>query len=400
MEVRAVKPEEVVHFYQIQSIAYLYTQDFSGYEKEPNKFQGGYENVRAVFDDSGKLCAGLVLNPFSMHFDGSTVMMGGIGGVATLPEERRKGYVRSLFKSCVEEMYDKGYIFSYLFPFSYAYYKKFGYELSMTDVEYTLPFSALNHLKQTGNVQMFKPGMDTADVIRIYDQYTAGKNFSIAREEKNWKGFFSKDPNKNNVFTYIWYTKEGTAKGYLQCSIDRSDHSSKEPNMRMNELVWLSTEALSGMLAFMQNFSSQFHKLIIRIPHFEDLMPFFPEPYQLEQRIKAHGMNRVINVKKALELMRIPSGKGELAIEVHDDFFPRNTGKYLITWKEDQSKVTFDPEERESDLICDVTCFSQLVTGFKTVSQLSDMGSVKVKGDTKGLNKLFTKTQLFSNDFF
>ena len=86
--------------------------------------------------------------------------------------------------------------------------------------------------------------------------------------------------------------------------------------------MWLDTEALEGIFAFMGKFGSQVKNLIWKAPPFVKLLPFFAEPYDIGQEIHMYGMNRIVNVQKAFELMSLPEGKGEIVIRVEDDFFP------------------------------------------------------------------------------
>jgi predicted acetyltransferase len=398
VEIRPIKPAERIQLSKIQGIAFLFTQDFSEYEQNPEKFEKGYETGRAAFDDSGKMCSGLELIPYHVRFDGNTVPMGGIGGVASLPEERKKRYIRKVFEYCTEEMYEKGVVFSYLYPFSHEYYRKFGYELNLTGIECAVPFSSLSHFRQTGDVRMFVPGMETSDIISVYRQFIQDKNLSVVREQKHWERFFGKDPFKTNIFLYVWYDGEGVAKGYFQYSVERNEKNRQEQNMKIHEFIWLNGEAFAGMLAFLNGFYPQFRNLFLRLPHFADILSFFPEPYKVEQHIRTQGMNRVVNVRKALQLMKAPSGSGEAVIEVEDPFFPRNSGRYLVVWEDGKSGVA--ESDREPDMICSVNDLSQLITGFATVSQLHTAGRIEAKRGFDRLDKLFAKKKLFLNDHF
>ena len=81
-----------------------------------------------AFTDDGELMSSLSVTPFSIRFDGSVCPMAGIGAVQTLPPYRRRGGIAACFASALPELYADGYLFSYLFPFSTAFYRRFGYE--------------------------------------------------------------------------------------------------------------------------------------------------------------------------------------------------------------------------------------------------------------------------------
>lgn len=393
-----ITPDERIQFSKIQSISFLFPRDYSKYEDNPKELQDNYETVRAVFNDDGVMCSGLELHPYRVYFDGNFVKTGGIRGVATLPSERNKGYVRKLFEYIMEEMYEKGYVFSYLFPFSYSYYRKFGYELNMNIVQCILPFSSLNHFRQFGKMELFLPHMDSSHIKSIYNQYIQGKNLALDLQS-HWSMFHKEDPYASNIYLYTWYDKEGKAKGYLQYAIDRSDKSSSKPDMKLKEIIWLNGDAFRGMMAFLNSFASQFRNLIFMIPDHEDISLYFPEQKEIQQQIQAYGANRVVNVKKALKLMKTPAGSGKITIEIKDDFFPRNTGRYLIEWENGDKMVTSGRKE-EPGLICGVHHLSQLITGYRTAAQLQMAGHIEVLDEIEVLNSLFPKKDLYILDVY
>ena len=398
MEVRPIRPIEKIQVSKIQNIAFSSSRDFSQAQENMEEFQRGFETGRAAFDDQGKMCSCLELIPYKVRFDGHIVSMGGIGGVASLPEERKKRYIRHIFKYCMEEMYEKGYVFSYLYPFSHPYYRKFGYELNMVGIECSIPFSSLGHFEQGGDVRMYTAGMDTTGIITVYNQFIQDKNLSVVREEKQWESFFEKDPYKDNVFLYTWYDEEGSAKGYIQYSVKRAEDDEHEHDIKVLEFIWLNTVAFQGILAFLKNFSSHFNKIVWKSPHFVDILSFFPEPYQIEQQLQASGMNRVVNAQKALELMQVPCGNGNITIEIKDEFFTRNSAKYKVIWENGRLEVISGRDE--SDIICNINEFTQLVTGFSSVSQLNAAKKIELSGNPTMLNHLFAKKDLFLNDYF
>jgi predicted acetyltransferase len=56
--------------------------------------------------------------------------MGGIAGVATWPEHRRKGSVTRLLNKALSAMKKKGQTISLLHPFNINFYRRFGWELT------------------------------------------------------------------------------------------------------------------------------------------------------------------------------------------------------------------------------------------------------------------------------
>ena len=361
----------------------------------------GYKTGRAAFDDNGKMCSCFDLIPYSVIFDGSEAKMGGIGGVASLPEEREKKYIRNIFEYAMNEMYEGGYVFSYLYPFSHIYYRKFGYELNMTTIKYNIPVSSFRQFTQTGRISMVADDAERQIVRALYEEFIKDKNLAVVRTDKLWKKRFDSDPYRDNVFLYVWYNRHDEARGYIQYNTEKS--GGIKAGIVVRELVWLDTEALKGIFAFLGKFGSQVENFIWKAPSFTNLLPFFDEPYEIGQEINLFGMNRIVNVQKAFELMTLPRGKGEVVIRVEDAFFPVNTGNYRIAWNSgDRSVEKTDIKESHAgpDLSCDVQSLSQLVTGFLTPDELEFAGKIAVNGNREALAEIFRKKRLFINNYF
>ena len=54
--------------------------------------------------------------------------------VGTLPEARGSGAVRALMGEILREFRSQGNLFTFLIPFSFAFYRRFGFELSSINV--------------------------------------------------------------------------------------------------------------------------------------------------------------------------------------------------------------------------------------------------------------------------
>ena len=96
-----------------------------------------------ALSEDGTLAAGLACYDFHAFLQGEAVSNGGIGGVVTHPAYRRQGAIREIFTELLRETRSNGEILSSLYPFSHAFYRKFGYELCDGRVRHTLPLAQL-----------------------------------------------------------------------------------------------------------------------------------------------------------------------------------------------------------------------------------------------------------------
>jgi predicted acetyltransferase len=117
-------------------------------------------------------------------------------------------------------------------------------------------------------------------------------------------------------------------------------------------------------------------------------------------------MSRLVNVKAALELMRRPGSKatadleGEYVVEVEDKSLPVNTGKYLVEFGREGSKVS--STSKKPDISCDIHTLCQLVTGFRTLenAMYARQKGLEVHKNIDTLKNVFTIRPQHINEEF
>src|SRR5690242_14662527 len=87
------------------------------------------ENKR-VLRVNGSIVSCLTIVDTACWIGQGVVRLGGVAGVVTRPALRRRGYAGRLLRETVRTLDEQGYALSALFPFSYDYYRKFGWELA------------------------------------------------------------------------------------------------------------------------------------------------------------------------------------------------------------------------------------------------------------------------------
>ena len=130
-----------------------------------------YEKIGAYIGD--KLLAGLNISPFSIRFDGNDCDMAGVGGVCSDPELRRSGAIRAMFMKAFESMKNGGQIFSYLHPFNALFYRKFGYELSVEKICWTIPLEFMPSASNIG-IKHYEGTSDRRRILKKYILDTLG----------------------------------------------------------------------------------------------------------------------------------------------------------------------------------------------------------------------------------
>ena len=99
-----------------------------------------------VFNDAGVSMSHAGAVTRQTRFAGSNITTLAIGGVGTAPEYRRNGCVRAMFEEILPKAKENGWAVSILHPFSFSYYRKFGYEKVSDHVLLSFPITALDFL--------------------------------------------------------------------------------------------------------------------------------------------------------------------------------------------------------------------------------------------------------------
>lgn len=394
MIIRKISPKEHIAVRKMQTIAFSGKGDFDLAETNVEKFTQGYESAIGVFDDNGKICSSVYLIPYEIRFNENTVKMGGIGGVATLPEERNKGYIKELFKYCFTEMFKNDQIFSVLYPFSNVYYRQFGYEWCIKNQNIEIPLSAFSHFNKQGEVKLYSNNEDKDIIKKIYAEFIENKNLSVVRNEKQWDKHLNKDPYKTRQYTYIYFDNSGKPMGYIIFEIT----GSTELNIKVVELVWLDYAALMGIFGFIKYFHPQHKLFICSVPEFINIHLLFPEPYDIKSELLISGMARIVNLQKVLKLMCFPKEKGQLVIKVRDTYIESNNGTFLLTW--DSRGIEVVKEKCVPDLDCTIEVLTQMIIGCAKLEDFIGSSNLQVYSKQALLSSVFCTKQVFINDFF
>lgn len=124
MLIRELRDDELYKSAKLSSLAFSYAVNI-----EEKKKEGLKEHTYGAFLDDGEtLIAQVVAICYASYHNGVSVGALGIAGVASSPEHRRAGAVRAIFNHLFSIAGEKGWELSYLYPFSFRYYRKFGYE--------------------------------------------------------------------------------------------------------------------------------------------------------------------------------------------------------------------------------------------------------------------------------
>jgi predicted acetyltransferase len=137
------------------------------------------------------------------------VRLAGIAGVATPPELRRRGYAGRLLMETLHTLDTRGFALSALFPFSYAYYRKFGWELAGFACRCLTASAYLPAYPEAQHVRLARPD-DVPQLERLYNATSRGQALHCLRDAKRW--LYLLDHVKQPL---VYSPDKQTVEGYL-----------------------------------------------------------------------------------------------------------------------------------------------------------------------------------------
>jgi len=393
---RNLKENEIQDLRKLQSLVYFMKYDENRTVITPELDKLRWKHARGAFTEEGKLAAVLEMIPFKSYLDGKAVGSSGVAGVATLMEHRRGGAVKNLLKNAYEEMNDKGDVMSYLYPFSHEYYRKYGYDQGSYSDIITVDIKQFYETRSVGYTKQYFPGDGFADLKFVYDKFASQFNCCVAREDWRWETSFSQDPYQNNVRVFIRYNQKSEPIAYLK--METKVFAKYINDMVVLESAWHGDEGIQGLIAIINGFNGDLRKIFLEVPVGFPIELLVRESWELEVKRHHTGMNRIINVQKALETIKKPEKPGKTIIGVEDSYAPWNTGNWLVEWDAVQSRVSYT--KTQADIKCTAPSFSQLVTGHMNLESILNRQDVEVSANREMLSSLFVKKPCFIWDRF
>ena len=396
MEVRKLKPEENVRLQLLEHICFVEwaPEDRLAWLKDPLAHADNYEYAWGCFDADGTLLSGVSVMPAQMAMNGRAADMAFTGGVVTLPEARNRGCIKKIYEKAFYAMKEQGIVYSFVYPFSFAFYRKFGYEHAYSRSRASIGMEALGIYPFPDGVRAYVTGGPAGDFKTVYGQFICDKNLAIIRDEKGWAKLLDRDPHARRQFTYIHYAANGP-DAYLLYE-PKTDEDGN--TLKIEELVWSDLNGLYAMLGFIYGLNPQYGTVSWEVPECLDVFGLVENSFDVSVKWEHAGMNRVIDAAGALELIEAPVGGGSFVLSVYDKFLPFNSGRYLIEWE--AGHLSVKTTDKTPDAETGIETLAQLTAGYLTFPQILNRKNFQIHSKHETLAALFPRKNLFMTEMF
>lgn len=344
---REVPPEDYERFAQFHAVSYANDPARALENVRAHRFA----EVRGVYSH-GRLVCGAYLLPLQIGAGGAFVACGGIGGVATPPEDRRRGYTAALLRGMADELRASGTPFSKLGAFKNSFYGRYGW----ATYHETRAFSGSPRLFATfRRMQRGAWSPVGAEAIpeldAIYRGALRARFGPVLRSEEWWQ------ERVLERFNYLWRDDEGRARAYVLFSFE----DGWPRKMTCREVVAADPEARAQIFAFFAQHEDQSEEIRFAAPADAPVQMLMPDP--LECRLEPGYMLRLIDVALALSAMPYPGDiAGRLTLAVADDWLDHNQGVFALDLAEGKGACRRLPDDAEADLALDVRQLAQIVS--------------------------------------
>jgi len=318
----------------------------------------------AMFEGSEE-CSHMTVCTIQTRFAGSIVPGMFIGGVGTEPQHRRSGCVRRQFEHIFPMAEERGWAVSLLHPFSFSYYRKFGYEKVSEHKILEFPMKALDFApRQNGFVPASTPER-LADAAKVYEAFAAaGRHLMFVRMDT---GLFE---SKNGRKTYLRYNAQGEPIAYVIIGLEDYLYVNRmvSVNLHVYEYGYTSPEALWDILGFLRMFEGEMDTIKVHdysmAPELDGILRHYTHTrYTAIPDIMA----KVLDTEKLLLANAYPQRPGHFVLKVEDDM-PRVAGTFAVEYADGCAEVRRIAADAPADITASAPALSQLLYAYQPYS--------------------------------
>ncbi len=309
---------------------------------------------------------------YQMRIGRARVRVGGVGGVATDGEFRKRGYMARTATATIEAMREAGYHFTMLFGIG-NFYHRFGYVRAWAETDFYANTADLPQDRPAVRPQRFAP-RPRADIDRLYNRFNATTTGTAVRPIYR-KGYpFWVKPQDG----YLWRDADGELAGYVMVS--RRGHQ-----LQCSEYCGDAEQALRVLSALARRHACDtvyFHTL----PYFSDLARLLRRgSCRTETRYRWSGgaMMQVLNLRSALAAMEV-----ELSRRLRNSPYADWAGEILVADEQERVGLTIDAgrvkvgdPRKTRHTIRGGRHIGQLLLGSDRPDEIAAAGGIRLTGD-------------------
>lgn len=397
MTIRELKTGDTAEVVALWRYAFGAVSDAEPTEAERARYLSNYGI--GVFED-GRLASALLVHPLDQAVRGRILPMGGIGNVATFPEQRGRGYVRRLMLSALEAMRERGQVVSMVAPFKESFYGRFGYVSSQPELRLT---ASLDGLAQWLTRDVYPSDYVTTRVpaIRVRERYCEavakmlkqyhGRAFRSDVGESEWK---SRVSNREAVIL----SRDGADVALLQ--LEKRKHGGWYSRLAITALYSADDRAHEAVLGFLACHRDQIHLIDIDVGADVPAWRWFADASEeVTLRGDSPWMVRIVEVVGALDGTKVGRPDGRLLIRIDDPQCDWNNRVYRFEASGGVLSVRVDDGD-EADAVLSIEQLSALLYGVRPAFRYRRSPVERIDAATHSLLTGWFPSKVVRNDWY
>ena len=330
-----------------------------------------HERVYAGFDGE-KIVAGTGAFPFDLMIPGGQAKAAGVTVTGVLPTHRRRGYLRALQRTLIDDARARGKSVAVLWATEDTIYGQFGYGMASMAAEIDVPRDRAGSFAQVsvqGDARLVP--LDEAEglVAPIYERVARVTPGMFARTPAWWQ---------DRVLNEMEWKRRGG--GFLQCAVleiggkpaayalyrinSAFERGVQTGNIFVVEAVGDTPEATNAIWRFLLDIDWLARVKSHLLPLDHPLLLSLADPRRLNFLVREGLWIRPIDVGAAFSARGYATDDA-IVIDVADEFCPWNAGRWRIA-RNGTEKTNGEP-----DLACDIASLGCVYLGGFTFAQLA-----------------------------
>ncbi len=305
----------------------------------------------------------------TVHLSGAILPCAFIGGIATEPEHRREGLVRQIVTEMAAESDRRNIPLTVLHPFSFAYYRKFGFERVADHRVLEFPMTALDVFPRCPNLIPCRGTEHRATLASLYNTFAENRNLLPIRGEEH-----PYPTGEGDEKVYLTQDADGHPDGYIIYDTEKHFCVNRmvSVNLHVREMVFTSPAALDRLFGFLRMFEGELDSVKI---HDCGMMP------EVELRLRHYMhtkitvipdiMARINDVAAVLSAVHYPMTPGHFTVKTTEPVGTpwaahahKTTGTFRVDYADGHGTVTRLANGADFDFAANIPAFTQLLFGF------------------------------------